>query len=143
MRHQRSPCFASVAVQTSPSVEPEAVHSTHRSSPTAPTRTRPHPRGGVTNAVEDLQARVDLLSDAISGFKKERRSSKDTLDARRKPTDIKPDPHSVSADIEAPPTPHPPPRRQLPPQTPSPQPPPNEPHGGFQHILRVERECIR
>jgi len=148
MRGKRSPHFESVAVQTSPPVEPEAAHSSHRSLSTAPTRTKLYPRGGVTNTVEDLQARVELLSDAISGFKRERRSMEDTLGSRRKPTDTKPDPRSarppsVSVDAGVPPLPHPPPRHQVPPEPPVPQPPPNEPHRDFHHILRVEHECIR
>ena len=148
MEYKDSSCFVSVAVQASPPSEPEAVHSMHHSSPTGSTRIRPYPRGGVTNAVEDLRTRVDLLSDAISGFKKERQSIKDTLETRKKLAGTKTDPPSasppsVSADSRVPPVPHPPPRHQLPPEPSSPQPPPNEPHRHFQYILRVEHECIR
>jgi len=143
MGYKNASYCVSVAVQTSPPSEPDAVHSTRRPLPAAPTRARPYPRGGATNTVEDLRARVDLLSDAIGGFKKERQSIKDTLEARKKPADAKHDPPSTSpppvpAGAGVSPILHPPSQHHLPAQ-----PPPNEPHRDFQHILRIEHECIR
>ena len=148
LRDKLSPGATSVAVQTSPPSEAEAVHSTPRPSPTAPARTKPPPRGEATNAVEDLRARIDLLSDAIDGIKKERRSMQETLDTRKKPTETESsppsaNPPSVPVDVGAPPTQCPPPQDQLLPQPYSPRPPPNEPQPDFQHILRVEHECIK
>ena len=147
-KYKHSPRFTSVAVQASSPTKVEAVHSTRRSSPMALPRTRPPPGGGGTNAVEDLRARVDLLSDAIDRFKREARFTKDALGTTQKPAATKPDsssgiPPSAPTDAGVLPIPHLPSRRQLPTETLSSQSSSNESKPDFQHILRVEHECIR
>ena len=149
MKSKHPPRFTSVAVQTSPPLGAGAAHSTHRSSPAAPapTRTKLYPRGGVANVIEDLQAHVDLLSGAINEFKKERQSIKDTIEASRKPTNSNLSPPSTNPPapvyVGVPPVPRSPPQHQLTSGPPPPQPPPNKSQPNFQHILRVEHECIR
>jgi hypothetical protein len=148
MNYKHSLHCTSVAVQTLPPTETETVHPACHPSPTVPARTRPYQRRGVTNAVEDLQARVDLLSDAIDGFKQETRSIKHTLEARRKPANAKSDPPSASPPststrVGVPPAPRSPPQQQSPPEPPSLPPSPNKSQPDFQRILRVEDECIR
>ena len=138
----------SVAVQTSPPPEAEAVISAHRSSPIASARTRPTRRGGVTNVTAEIRALVGQLSGAINGFQAENRSMQDSLKPRKKPTDTSSDPPltgpSPALDGSGiPPVPHPPPQPQLAPELSASQPSANKAQRDFQHILRVEHECIR
>lgn len=145
-KDSHSPCLISVAVQTS-FAEPEAPHSLPS---TTPTRMRLPPRELRTD-IEDLRAHIDLLSEAINDFTKERRTTRETFKPRSKPTDPGSDPppaspHYASDDNGASSISHSPPQYQLPlelPVEPPSQPPLHKPLPDLQHILRVEQECLR
>ena len=147
-RLKRSPSFISVAVQTSPPLEPEAVDSIHQSSSIAPARTRLTQNEGVTNVTADIQALVSQLSDAMSGFQAVSRSVQGSLKSRQKPTDTSSGPspvapHPTLGGGGVPPVPRTPPQHQLAPELSVSHPSPNKTQPNFQHILRVEHECTR
>ena len=145
-RLKDSPRFASTAIQTSPPPEVKAVGSTLRLPIMSPPRTRLTRRGGVTNPPADIQVLVDELSDAIDRLQVESRSMQDALKLRKRPTALSSNlpptnPSPALGDDRISPTPHPPPEYQLPPE---PQPSsPKKTQPDFQHILRLERECVR
>ena len=145
-RLKDSPRFTSTAVQTSPLSEIKVLDSALHLPAMSPPRTRLTRRGGATNPSGDIQVLVGELSDAINRLQAESRSMQDALKLRKRPTDISSNPPPANPSFAiggggVSPTPHPPPEYQLPPE---PQPPsPKKTQPNFQHILRVERECVR
>jgi len=67
----------------------------------------------------------------------------DSLKLRKEPTDTSSGPPPALDGGGVPPVPHPPPQSQLAPEPSVSQPSANEAQRDFQHILRVEHECIR
>lgn len=108
-------------------MESEAPRSPPCSPLTTPTRTG-LPLTEAKNDIEDLEAHIDLLSDAIDGFSKERQTVRDALGSRREPTDVGSN-HKLPS--------------ELPPEPPSSHPPLPKTLPSFQQILRVEQECVR
>lgn len=150
LRDKNTSSSISVAVQTSP---PDfgAPHPLPCSPPITPMRTSLPPTETRDN-IEDMKARIDLLSHAIDHFAGENRATRDTFESGRKPTDTRSDPlptspSSILGDNRVSSVPHSPPKYQLPPEIPSKppssQPPPHKTLPDFQHILRVEQECLR
>ncbi|KAF9646528.1 hypothetical protein BDM02DRAFT_3188740 [Thelephora ganbajun] len=147
LKDKHSLRFMSVAIQTLPPPEATAVYPPHHPPSVTPTRTGLSPSRGTTNSIEDLRVHVELLSDAINGFEKERRSTQGILESR-KPTDTRSDPPPANPPSALDgsgvlPIPNSPPQCQLPPEPPSSRPPPNKSQSDFRHVLRVEHECIR
>jgi hypothetical protein len=150
LKDRHSPCFISVAVQTTP-LDSDAPYSPPCSPPTILTRTRLSP-AEARNGTEDFKARIDLFSNAINDFTRERRTTRDTLEQRRKPTAAGSGPSPArppfaSYDSRISSVPPSPSQYQLPPELPleppSSQPPLHKTLPDFQHILLVEQECLR
>lgn len=145
LQSEHRPRFASAGVQTSPP-EPEATHPPSYSSPTTLTQMGPS-TGEVGSGVEDLRVQIQLLSDAIHGFGREVRTTRGAVESRRKPADTGSDPPSpsslVSDDGVVSPIPQSPRHHQPPPDPPSSPPSPQKTPPDFQHILRLEDECLR